>query len=414
MSDAQVLGSELRAAREARDLTLEQAEQQTRIRVRYLEALEDGNYAVLPSAVQARGFLRNYARFLNMDADLIVARYDGLQGGRRRRRAQPTVSMDDPTMASTVRRTKEMHPVMVKPPAGPPVDDQPPAPRRRGFQFTGLLIGGVALVILAGLLIVGAQTLQTYLARSGQPGLILSPLPQSGGATLIVPTVPPTDPPRPTPLPSPIPNVDATQASAKGTGSGVVLTLNITERTWIRVTVDGTVLYTGSAAPNTTLKYEGSTINIRVANAIGVRVLLNNSDQGILGSRGQIVDQTYTVNSVPNAPATAPPNPKGTEQTSGQSLLTSPGATFSLNTDPRFSPTPSVLPTRPPSKTPTSTPTVTSTPSITWTPSATYTPSITRTPTMTFTPSITPTASATEFILPHETSTSQGGDVRPQ
>src|SRR5215468_2030225 len=118
MSDAQVLGSELRAAREARDLTLEQAEQQTRIRSKYLEALEEGNYSVLPSAVQTRGFLRNYARFLNLDADLIVARYDALQGGRRRRKVAPAASAEDPTMLSPSRRTKEMRPVLVKPPAG--------------------------------------------------------------------------------------------------------------------------------------------------------------------------------------------------------------------------------------------------------------------------------------------------------
>src|SRR5690242_6312205 len=135
MSDAQVLGSELRAAREARDLTLDQAEQQTRIRVKYLEALEEGNYGILPSAVQARGFLRYYARFLNLDADLVVGRYDALQGGRRRRRAAPAVSVEDPTISSPSRRTREMHAVMVKPPAGPPVTDQPPSPRRR-FQFT--------------------------------------------------------------------------------------------------------------------------------------------------------------------------------------------------------------------------------------------------------------------------------------
>src|SRR5258708_29460217 len=121
---------------------------------------------------------------------------------------------------------------------------------------------------------------------------------------------------RPSPLPSPVPNVEATASTVKGTGSGVALTLNITERTWIRVTVDGAVLYVGSAAPNTTLKYEGSTINIRVANAIGVQVTLNNQPQGVLGARGQIVDQTYTVNGA--APPTAPPNANSAGQTTGQ------------------------------------------------------------------------------------------------
>src|SRR5258708_6249369 len=179
MSDAQTLGSELRAAREARDLTLDQAEQQTRIRSKYLEALEEGKYAVLPSAVQARGFLRNYARFLNLEADHIVGRYDALQGGRRRRRAAPATSAEDPTMLSPSRRTKEMHAVLVKPPAGPPLVESPLQGPRRRFQFMGIIIGGIALLILAGLLIVGAQTLQADLARNNNNALILSPLPQT-------------------------------------------------------------------------------------------------------------------------------------------------------------------------------------------------------------------------------------------
>ena len=148
-----------------------------------------------------------------------------------------------------------------QPPAGPPVVDPMLQEPRRRFQLTGVIIGGVALLILAGLLIVGAQTLQSYLSRNNQNGLILIPLPQTVNSTVGPTTVSPTSQPvRPTPLPSPVPNVDTSATAVKGPGSGVALTLNITERTWIRVTVDGTVTYTGSVAPNTTLKYEGSAI----------------------------------------------------------------------------------------------------------------------------------------------------------
>ena len=59
LSEAEVLGHQLRSAREARELSLDQVEQQTRIRAKYIEALEQGNHSALPSAVQARGFLRN-------------------------------------------------------------------------------------------------------------------------------------------------------------------------------------------------------------------------------------------------------------------------------------------------------------------------------------------------------------------
>jgi cytoskeletal protein RodZ len=70
------LGTILQETREARNLTLEDVAQVTRIRVRYLEALEEGRYDVLPTPVHVRGFLRNYAIFLNLDPEPLIARYN--------------------------------------------------------------------------------------------------------------------------------------------------------------------------------------------------------------------------------------------------------------------------------------------------------------------------------------------------
>ncbi|HRE49124.1 MAG TPA: DUF4115 domain-containing protein, partial [Aggregatilineales bacterium] len=84
----------------------------------------------------------------------------------------------------------------------------------------------------------------------------------------------------------------------------VSLQLTILARTWLRVTVDGVVVYQGMPAPNTVLQYKGRTVTIRAANAIGLRAVVNGQDLGILGVRGQIVEETFT----PNAPlGEAPP-----------------------------------------------------------------------------------------------------------
>jgi cytoskeleton protein RodZ len=61
------IGQRFREARQARSLSLEEIAQATRIRVRYLAALENGDYETLPSAAQARGFLRAYASYLGLD-----------------------------------------------------------------------------------------------------------------------------------------------------------------------------------------------------------------------------------------------------------------------------------------------------------------------------------------------------------
>ncbi len=59
-------GVRLRAAREAKGLTLDDAAKTTRIAKVYLKALEDDDYAKLPSEAYTRGFLRSYAAFLGL------------------------------------------------------------------------------------------------------------------------------------------------------------------------------------------------------------------------------------------------------------------------------------------------------------------------------------------------------------
>lgn len=61
------LGSLLVRAREARGLTLEDAERDTRISRRYLQALEAEQFEVIPAPVYARGFLRSYSQYLGLD-----------------------------------------------------------------------------------------------------------------------------------------------------------------------------------------------------------------------------------------------------------------------------------------------------------------------------------------------------------
>jgi cytoskeletal protein RodZ len=69
------LGEILRSARQKRNLTLTEAADQTRIKSHFLEALENGDYNVLPGPAYVTGFLRNYARFLGLHPDDVVQEY---------------------------------------------------------------------------------------------------------------------------------------------------------------------------------------------------------------------------------------------------------------------------------------------------------------------------------------------------
>src|SRR5512145_2202361 len=68
----QTIGQRLKAEREEQRLTLEKVFEATRIRVQYLQALEADDLSVMPSPVQARGYLRNYAEYLGLNVDKIL------------------------------------------------------------------------------------------------------------------------------------------------------------------------------------------------------------------------------------------------------------------------------------------------------------------------------------------------------
>jgi hypothetical protein len=70
------IGSSLRAARMRQELELSQAEHDTRIRAKYLRALEDERFDVLPGPAYTKGFLRTYADYLGLDAQPFVDEYN--------------------------------------------------------------------------------------------------------------------------------------------------------------------------------------------------------------------------------------------------------------------------------------------------------------------------------------------------
>jgi cytoskeleton protein RodZ len=74
------LGSSLREARVRRGIELAQVAAETRIRTRYLRALEDERFELLPGSVYAKGFLRAYADYLGLDSQLFVDEYNARFG----------------------------------------------------------------------------------------------------------------------------------------------------------------------------------------------------------------------------------------------------------------------------------------------------------------------------------------------
>lgn len=74
------LPERLAAARERKGVDLYRAERDTKIRARYLAALERGDYRDLPAPVYVKGFLRNYAAYLGLDPDEVIMQWRSERG----------------------------------------------------------------------------------------------------------------------------------------------------------------------------------------------------------------------------------------------------------------------------------------------------------------------------------------------
>jgi cytoskeleton protein RodZ len=97
------IGAILRQARTKREVELTEVETATRIRLKYLRAIETEDWEALPEGVYARGFVRTYATFLGLDGDRLAEEYRREVEGEGSR-PTPEAAMA-PGSRSTPRRT---------------------------------------------------------------------------------------------------------------------------------------------------------------------------------------------------------------------------------------------------------------------------------------------------------------------
>lgn len=70
------VGEQLRAGREARNLTVEQVADVTKMRSDHVRAIEQGDFKAFPAAVYIKGFVRTYSRLLKLDEGRLLAALD--------------------------------------------------------------------------------------------------------------------------------------------------------------------------------------------------------------------------------------------------------------------------------------------------------------------------------------------------
>ncbi len=282
------IGAQLQQRRELLSLTLVEIERHTHVRKHYLTAIEAGSFDDLPSPVQARGMLNAYAKFLDMDAESLLLRYaDALQ--MRRMEMQPAES-------KPVRARKTWVPDWL-----------------RNFLSPDLIFGGLMLVAILALVLWGANhILASQAAPEATQGPSISDVILATPSEFVA-----TEDARPTSLAeltTPIPgNQGEATATVEGTLEtigGVQVTVIVRERTFLRVIVDGEVRQDGRVAPGAALTFDGNAfIEVLTGNGSAIQIIYNQSDQGVMGSFGQVVDRIYTISEIQTPTPTISPTP---------------------------------------------------------------------------------------------------------
>jgi cytoskeleton protein RodZ len=121
------IGSSHREARERRNLSYGQVEAETAIRTRYIRALEDEDFHILPGPTYTKGFLRAYAEYLGLDGQPFVDEFNS-------RHHDPRVAAEQPSIASRPRSR--------------------PAQRRRHRRESNLIMIALAAIVAVASLIV--------------------------------------------------------------------------------------------------------------------------------------------------------------------------------------------------------------------------------------------------------------------
>jgi hypothetical protein len=98
------VGPALRKVREARDVTLEEAARDTRVRLEFLEAIEAEDFQLLLGDVHVRGCLRTYATYLRLSPDKVVAMYEAELGRDDEVVVVPPPALSEPVLGGRRRR----------------------------------------------------------------------------------------------------------------------------------------------------------------------------------------------------------------------------------------------------------------------------------------------------------------------
>ena len=291
------IGEMLQQRRDLLSLSLDDVEKHTHVRKHYIELIEAGEFGELPSPVQARGMLANYAEFLNLDVDAILLYYaEGLQ--------------------------KQLQEIQIaKPKKSPARALSPNALKLKNFFSLDLLVMAGIFLVFATFVIWGVNRilsadlpdpsatelpevvdvlLATDLAETATPDgtadAVTTGTPGEGDAT--------EGPAEPTPLFTPVANTNP-----------INLVILPRHNTWVQVYTDYELVFEGRMLSGNAYDYSAEVlIEINTGNAGSLQIYFNDQDIGTIGLIGEVADLVFTENGLVQPTPTPSPTPTMTPE----------------------------------------------------------------------------------------------------
>ncbi|MHC1739910.1 MAG: helix-turn-helix domain-containing protein [Anaerolineaceae bacterium] len=315
-SMCKAIGENLRKKRESLGLSLVDVERQIRIREAYLYALEAGNFDDLPSTVQGRGMLGNYAAFLGLDSESFLSRFaEALQ--QKRLEALPEEKKGIPLPVSPEKKSVTGW--------------------RRLFSPDLIFTGGMFLVFFV-FIIWGAVQLIGINSTSIEPTvipisdlLLSSGTPGSSDQVTLEGGTPQFTPSADSGF-TPIDNLDA--ALAASSSGPIQLIVVAHHRAFMKITVDGKDAFVNRVVPGTIYSYTGKNIiTLLTGDGSALEVYYNQTDLGILGSSSEVISMQFTTKGSLDLGAQNTPTPTPSQIPSLTPLPTAtPTTTSSIST----------------------------------------------------------------------------------
>ena len=259
-----MIGDLLRRERERQNLSIKDIEKATSIRALYIDAIEKGEYKTLPGEVYAKGFVRNYANYLKLNANEIVNAFnEEMHPQEELQESAGFSSAEEARQEQSSEKNREEY-------RGPKItslESYPMEKKSHGVRNALMVAAAVFVVAFAALIAFGGDE---------EPS---APAPRAKTQT----------------QQGQKPGQKQTEAAPKPAADGVEVKIRFTDLCWTEVVVDGKTEFEGTAEKGKVLTLKGKDkVRITAGNAGALHYSLNGKDMGAIGQKGEVVEKTFT------------------------------------------------------------------------------------------------------------------------